>query len=147
MNIHFLFFLGFYTFICSYCNRMILYYICSFQFWWCNNLIAAHHHFDESMKIFCKYFYITLHRIAFILPFDIETVFNLSSIVMNKERKVSFRVSIYVKSEKLSLIINAIKYSFDDFINFACPIIISPNFGSLLFSSSICVPLSYRCPC
>jgi len=79
---------------------------------------------------------VTLHGIEFTYR-DIETIFNPSSMVISsKKRKISFKVS----TERL-LLINAIKYPFDDCVNFR-PIIVSSNFESLLFSSS--APLSHK---
>jgi hypothetical protein len=82
----------------------------------------------------------------FILSLDIETVFNPSCMMTSIKKH---EVSTYMRSKTLSLIVNAIKYPSDDFINFSRLIIVSSNFGSLLFSFIFLVhaPLSYRCLC
>jgi len=62
----------------------------------------------------------------FSLPLSTEIVFKLNSkVTSNNDRKVPFRISSCMRSEILSVIVNAIRCLFDDSVNIARPTIVS----------------------
>jgi len=48
-------------------------------------------------------------------------------VISNNDRKVPFRISSCMRSETLSVIVNAIRYLFDNSVNIARPTIVSSS--------------------